>query len=79
MRQKHNSKKHTQEPPSIIFVDFRETDSTPNQFFLDFRDKPGMEHLPIVATVHESHIAKRIDDAPIRRALNTHRYYEHNK
>ena len=55
-----------QEPPSIIFVDFRETDSTPNQFFLDFRDKPGMEQLPIVATVHESHIARRIDDAPIR-------------
>ena len=25
-----------------------------------------MEQLPIVATVHESHIAKRIDDAPIR-------------
>lgn len=59
-----------QDPPTIVFVNFRETDSTPNQFFLDFRDKPGLEHLPIVATVHESHIARRIDDAPIKGLSN---------
>lgn len=55
-----------QSPPSMIIVDFKETDSNPNDFFLSFRNKNGMEKLPIVSIIHETHIAKRIDSAPIK-------------
>jgi len=53
-------------PPSLIFVDFRGVQVGPNEFFQTFRNHKTLKYIPLVAMIHETHIAKRIDQAPIK-------------
>jgi signal transduction histidine kinase/ActR/RegA family two-component response regulator len=53
-------------PPSLIFVDFREAQVGPNDLFQTLRNHEKLKHIPLIAMIHETHIARRIDQAPIK-------------
>ena len=56
--------------PSMIFVDFREVQVGPTEFFQVFRNHDTLQNIPLIAMIHETHIAKRIDQAPIKGLSN---------
>jgi signal transduction histidine kinase/ActR/RegA family two-component response regulator len=53
-------------PPSMIVVDFKDTGISPNHFFRTFRNSSKLEDSAILAMVHETQIAKRIETAPTK-------------
>lgn len=57
--------------PTAIFIDFKDFDLTPNQFFKMVKKLDRTRKLPVIAVIHAGQVAQVIDAAPIKGLCST--------
>ncbi|MCJ8346471.1 hybrid sensor histidine kinase/response regulator [bacterium] len=57
--------------PTAIFIDFKDFDISPNQFFKMVKRLDRTKKLPVIAVIHAGQVAQVIDSAPIKGLCST--------